>query len=220
MTEKTKIKDLFFKAIDSSGLVVPESSFNLLIEHYLLLEKWNSTFNLTSLPNPEDIIDRLYIDSLLFHKDIPDENPEMYDFGSGPGFPGIPLLSIRPKTKLIIVEPKQKMVSFLSEVEHAFQGQLAFQVIKARCDDPSFLDLHRNRISLAVSKALAPPDRAIQLLTPLLKPNGLYITGVNVGTPIKCDPDSPMPLKYEHTYTLPLTAKTTRHLIFQYKPSI
>ena len=62
MTKVKHISNLFSEAIQAVGLELPDGMFDLLIEHYCLLEKWNSTFNLTSLVNPEDIIDRLYID--------------------------------------------------------------------------------------------------------------------------------------------------------------
>lgn len=216
MTNETNIKDLFSDAISRVELQLPAGSFDLLIEHYLLLEKWNSTFNLTSLLKPEDIIDRLYIDSLLFHNGIPPNAREIFDFGSGPGFPGIPLLLMRPHSRLTIVEPKQKMASFLSEVKYAFQGKISFDINQSRCDSPEFIETHGKQVSIAVSKGFAPPEKALQLLLPLLAPDGVYITCTNTDTPISPPVESPVILEDEHTYTLPLTGRTTRHLIFRH----
>ena len=210
------IKNIFSDAISRIGLQLPDSSFDLLIEHYLLLKKWNSTFNLTSLLNPEDIIDRLYIDSLLFHNGIPEDSPVIFDFGSGPGFPGVPLLLMRPQLRLTLVEPKQRMTSFLSEVKHAFYGQISFDINQSRCDSPEFIDKHGKQVSIAVSKGFAPPDRALQLLLPLLATDGVYVTCTNVDTPISTPLEGPIILEDEHTYTLPLTGRTTRHLIFRH----
>jgi len=219
MTKVKHINNLFSEAIQAVGLELPDSMFDLLVEHYMLLDKWNSTFNLTSLVNPEDIIDRLYIDSLLFHLDLPHETPEIHDFGSGPGFPGIPLLIIRPESRLIIVEPKQRMASFLAEVRYVFNDKLLFDVISERCDAPEFIRSHQNTVSVAVSKAFAPPDMALELLTPLLSPGGIYATCVNVGTEFRHPPERLAIRVTEHTHSLPLTRGKTRHLVFQRIPS-
>jgi 16S rRNA (guanine527-N7)-methyltransferase len=219
MTKVKHISNLFSEAIQAVGLELPDGMFDLLIEHYLLLEKWNSTFNLTSLVNPEDIIDRLYIDSLLFHLDLPHETLEIYDFGSGPGFPGIPLLIMRPESRLIIVEPKQRMASFLAEVRYVFSDKLLFDVISERCDTPEFIRSHQDTISVAVSKAFAPPDAALKLLAPLLRPGGIYATCVNVGTEFEHPPERLAIRVTEHIHSLPLTRGKTRHLIFQRIPS-
>ena len=219
MTKVKHISNLFSEAIQAVGLELPDGMFDLLIEHYLLLNKWNSTFNLTSLVNPEDIIDRLYIDSLLFHLDLPHETPEIYDFGSGPGFPGIPLLLMRPESRLTIVEPKQRMASFLAELRYAFSGKPLFDVISTRCEAPEFVKSHQGTVSVAVSKAFAPPDVALKLLAPLLRSDGIYATCVNVDTEFE-DPSERLAVRVtEHTHTLPLTRGKSRHLIFQRIPS-
>jgi 16S rRNA (guanine527-N7)-methyltransferase len=216
MSRKIDIKNLFFKALSTIGMQLPDVSFDLLLAHYHLVMKWNSTFNLTSLNEPSGIIDRLYIDSLLFSQNIPHETPAVYDFGSGPGFPGIPLLLSRPELALTIVEPKQKMVSFLSEVKYAFHNQLSFNIEQSRCDSQGFVDANRNGISVAVSKGFAPPDKALPLVQPLLAPDGIYVTCTNEDTEVLIPSGCPLILASEHSYSLPLTGRTTRHLIFRH----
>ncbi len=217
MAPVNDIESLFSKAVTKSGLDIGNASIALLSRHCQLLVKWNATFNLTALENPEDIIDRLYIDSLLFSLDLPDNTARIHDIGSGPGFPGIPLLIIRPEISLTIVEPRQKMHAFFAETAFEFKGKPAFEAIQARCDDNAFISEYREKLSCVISKGFAPLPKALAQLEPLIPIGGCYITCVNPETRLECGIRDIFVLESEKTHILPLTKKPTRHLIFRRK---
>jgi 16S rRNA (guanine527-N7)-methyltransferase len=212
---KRDINELFARAIEGARLDIGGASIPLLIRHYKLLQKWNTTFNLTSLYNPSDIIDRLYIDSLLFSLSLPPDAPRIFDIGSGPGFPGIPLLIAQPQIELTIVEPRQRMHAFYSEIKFEFKGKPSFEAIHARCDEPGFIEAHKEQLPVVISKGFAPLSKALDQLKPLLQPDGIYITCLNPETRIDAGIPDGFTLESEITYTLPLSGKKTRHLIFR-----
>ena len=82
-----------------------------------LLLRWNKKTNLTSIRTPEEIISRhfgegFFLASQLFatrHADT------AIDFGSGAGFPGIPLAMYSPNTAVTLIESQNKKASFLKE---------------------------------------------------------------------------------------------------------
>jgi 16S rRNA (guanine527-N7)-methyltransferase len=213
-----QFESLLLKAIDASGLPIPEGTIPLLLKHYELLRKWDSIFNLTSLDEPEDIIDRLYIDSLLFLQDLRGI-PSLLDIGSGSGFPGIPLLAANPQLTLTILEPKRKMCAFLSEVKYTFKNERNFEIINARCDSPEFIKPNKGRFPVIISKAFKPPANALQLILPIIKPDGLYATCINPGTPLNAAIHAGYELYTDNICILPLTGKITRHIIFKRKNS-
>jgi 16S rRNA (guanine527-N7)-methyltransferase len=82
-----------------------------------LLLKWNAKINLTALRTPEEIVRRHFGESLFTGEHLQSEaGSEVADFGTGAGFPGLPIAILRPDWKLILIESQQKKSTFLREV--------------------------------------------------------------------------------------------------------
>lgn len=95
------------------GLVVPESAQEQLLNFRALLLKWNKTYNLTALRDPEQAISHHLLDSLAILPHITEGN--LLDVGSGGGLPGIPLAITRPELSVTMVDTVQKKASFLQQ---------------------------------------------------------------------------------------------------------
>jgi 16S rRNA (guanine527-N7)-methyltransferase len=78
------------------------------------LIKWQSVHRLLGSAEPVWIVERIFLDSLLFRRVLPSDARDILDAGSGAGVPGIPLKLIDPGLRLTMVESRQKRVSFLS----------------------------------------------------------------------------------------------------------
>ena len=87
----------------------------LLSKHYELLVRWNSRLNLTSIRNLEDAVVRHYCESLFFAHHLPEGGFKVLDFGSGAGFPGIPIAVLRPELQVTLAESHQRKSVFLRE---------------------------------------------------------------------------------------------------------
>lgn len=81
-----------------------------LLRYIELIAKWNSTHNLTSVRNPESMITRHMLDSLVILPHV--SGPGIVDVGSGAGFPGIPVALARPEWQVTLVESNQKKPLF------------------------------------------------------------------------------------------------------------
>lgn len=68
---------------------------NQFVRYYELLIDYNNRMNLTAITDPFGIVQRHFADSLLGEKLIPNGS-KCIDVGTGAGFPGIPLLIMRP----------------------------------------------------------------------------------------------------------------------------
>ena len=91
------------------------SQIDRLEKHFLLLQRWNQKLNLTSLTNPEEMIERHYAESLFLGAHLPNGNLSIVDIGSGAGFPGIPVAVLRPECRVTLVESHQRKCVFLRE---------------------------------------------------------------------------------------------------------
>ena len=83
-----------------------------LLRFLRLLERWAARFNLISVSSRQEVVDRHLLDSLALLR-LLDAAPTVVDFGSGAGFPGIPLAVIRPGVTVCLVESRAHRANFL-----------------------------------------------------------------------------------------------------------
>jgi 16S rRNA (guanine527-N7)-methyltransferase len=79
-----------------------------------LLLKWNARTNLTAIRSPEEIVRRHFGESLFAAQHL-GPCTTLLDFGSGAGFPGIPIQLLRPEIHITLAESQGKKASFLRE---------------------------------------------------------------------------------------------------------
>jgi len=80
-----------------------------------LLLKWNARTNLTAIRAPEKIVQRHFGESLFAASHLGICNTVL-DFGSGAGFPGIPIQLLRPDLQVTLAESQGRKAAFLREV--------------------------------------------------------------------------------------------------------
>jgi len=86
------------------------------LQTYLeLLVKWNAKTNLTSVRDPQEMVTRHFGESLFAASRL--QAPRsIIDFGSGAGFPGVPMAVYWPQANVTLVESQNKKATFLKEV--------------------------------------------------------------------------------------------------------
>jgi 16S rRNA (guanine527-N7)-methyltransferase len=83
-----------------------------LVRYAELLERWSGAHNLVSWRSREELVERHLVDALAARA-LLGERGVLLDVGSGAGLPGIPLLTVRPQWRGILLEPRQKRWAFL-----------------------------------------------------------------------------------------------------------
>ncbi len=81
-----------------------------------LILRWNARMNLTSVRDPLDILRRHFVESIACAQSLPQGVRSLLDFGSGAGFPGVPIALCRPEVAVTLAESQNKKASFLREV--------------------------------------------------------------------------------------------------------
>ena len=140
-----------------------------------LLLRWNARTNLTAIREPEEIVRRHFGESLFTATHLP---PAMtlLDFGSGAGFPGLPIQLLRPNLAVTLSESQGKKASFLREVIRVLA--LPTEVWSARVEtmppDRTF--------SVVALRAVDNMDAAITEATRRTQPGGTIaiLGGTNV----------------------------------------
>ena len=96
-----------------------EEQADKFIKYYELLIEWNEKMNLTAITEEREVAEKHFADSLLPMELIP-QNARCIDVGTGAGFPGIPLMIMRPDITVTQLDSLNKRLIFLDEVIRAF----------------------------------------------------------------------------------------------------
>jgi len=117
------------------------------------LIKWQGSINLISKSTINDIWVRHFLDSAQLYPIIKDIEGNIFDFGSGAGFPGL-ILAIMGHKNITLVESDQKKCTFLREVARLSQTDVS--ILHSRIENLEFRE-----VDLVVSRALAPLSKLI-----------------------------------------------------------
>lgn len=157
----------------------PEQTFDKFIHFENLLINKNQKLNLVSDNSLENIWITHFLDSVIIAEDIDFSNSRILDFGSGGGFPGIPLKILNPSIELFCVESIRKKVLFLKLIKQEL-SLTKMNIINSR-----FEELDHNIIrsfDYIVVRAVKMNDEYFAKAFELLKPSGkliLYKSRVN-----------------------------------------
>jgi 16S rRNA (guanine527-N7)-methyltransferase len=99
-----------------AGLAPLDAAQSQAFEDYLsLLLRWNARVNLTAIRDQEGILRRHFVESIACARALPAGVRSLLDFGSGAGFPGIPIALCRPEIAVTLAESQGKKAAFLRE---------------------------------------------------------------------------------------------------------
>lgn len=82
-----------------------------LVGFVQLLDKWNKAYNLTSVRNPDEMLVKHIMDSLVVSPYL--QGNCFIDVGTGPGLPGIPLAIANPDKQFVLLDSLGKRITFI-----------------------------------------------------------------------------------------------------------
>jgi len=100
--------------IAKTSLKVSAEQVALLVQYVELLHKWNKAYNLTSVRDPQEMLVKHIMDSLMVGPVLQGDN--FIDVGTGPGLPGIPLAILYPQRHFVLLDSLGKRITFLKQV--------------------------------------------------------------------------------------------------------
>lgn len=100
--------------VAQTTLTLSEQQIDQLIAYLELLVKWNKAYNLTSVRDPEEMLVKHIMDSLMVGEHLTAKS--YIDVGTGPGLPGIPLAILHPERNFVLLDSLGKRITFLRQV--------------------------------------------------------------------------------------------------------
>ena len=103
------------KAFAEAGIAaLPAGAYAQLHAYLDLIVRWNLRLNLTAVREPEQIIQRHFVECAFAAQHLPPEIATLLDYGSGAGLPGIPIAICRPEILVTLAEAQGKKAAFLA----------------------------------------------------------------------------------------------------------
>ena len=132
--------------VTQSDLTLSEKQLAQCIQYVTLLDKWNSAYNLTSVRDPEEMLIKHVLDSLVVAPYLSGQH--FIDVGTGPGLPGVLLAIYYPEKQFTLLDSLGKRIRFLNQVKMQLQ-LLNIHPLQSRVEDHQPLQGYDGVISRA-----------------------------------------------------------------------
>jgi 16S rRNA (guanine527-N7)-methyltransferase len=157
-----------------AGLPLLEPALATLFEdYYSLLIRWNTRINLTAIHTEEGILSRHFVESIACGHALPGGIASLLDYGSGAGFPGIPIALCRPEMAVTLAESHGRKAAFLQEAVRVLG--VSAKVHSGRAETLG------ERFDCVVLRAVDRMPQAVQAASKLVAPKG-WLALMTTGT--------------------------------------
>jgi 16S rRNA (guanine527-N7)-methyltransferase len=189
-----------------TSLVVSDTQKQQLVALVNLLHKWNKAYNLTSVRDPEEMLIKHILDSIVVSPYLQGER--FIDVGTGPGLPGLPLAIMNPDKEFVLLDSLGKRIRFITQAVHELKLTNVTPV-------QSRVEEYQPEIKFdgVLSRAFASLEDMLHWCQHLPKPDGLFfaLKGVKPTAEIKTL-NTQFKLEVAHKLTVP-ELEGERHLI-------
>lgn len=143
--------------------------------YYEELIETNKVMNLTALTEPEDVVTKHFLDSLLIlDEKVFFQEAKLCDLGTGAGFPGIPLKIVRPDLQISLIDSLSKRLKFLDRVIATLK--LDDIVTKhARAEDAGRSKEYREHYDVVCARGVASLAVLSEYCLPLVRVGGFFV---------------------------------------------
>ncbi len=145
--------------------------FDLLSE---LLVEQNKTMNLTAITDPDGIAVKHFADSISVLSACEfTQGTRVMDIGTGAGFPGIPLLIMRPDIDLTMVDSTAKKLKYVQSTVDSL-GLIA-TTLHTRAEEAGQSKEYREKFDIVCSRAVAALNVLCEYCLPFVKVSGIFV---------------------------------------------
>lgn len=167
-------KELLKNKAAEQGIPLTEEGLDRFDRYAELLISWNQKFNLTAITDPDEIVIKHFVDSLMLFKYVSMPNgASLLDVGTGAGLPGLALLIAKPTLRVTLLDATQKKLTFLKEVSDELG--LHPKLMHGRAEELGKDSAYREHFQFVTARAVSKMQTLSELCMPLVQIHGNFI---------------------------------------------
>ena len=172
--DKLIAKELLKQNFDAFGWEYSDEIGNRLDSYAEMLVEWNKRINLTAITEPDDIVIKHFLDSILLLKaaELP-KDATLIDVGTGAGFPSLPVCVVRNDLHPTLLDSLNKRLIFLEEVCKNIKVNAKF--VHARAEEAGQKREYREQYDIATARAVAHLRELSEYCLPFVKEGGIFV---------------------------------------------
>jgi 16S rRNA (guanine527-N7)-methyltransferase len=168
-----ELAELVLGGATELGVPLSAAQIDRLVSYVRLVERWNSTYNLTAIRDPRDVVTHHLLDCLaaaaaLSRRRGPGRGERLLDVGSGAGLPGVIVAIASPAREVTCVDSVGKKTAFIAQAVGTL-GLKNVNAVHARVQDVA------DRFDVVASRAFASLDDFIDVTGDVLDHGGTWM---------------------------------------------
>ena len=167
-------RERLLRGLDALGIAADETAVERFEAFHAILDEYNRKMDLTAVLEEDERVDRHDLDSAApLAMGLLDQGAKVIDVGTGAGFPGMPLLILRPDLRMTFLDALQKRIAFLQDA--LARLGLSAETLHARAEDAGRMREHRETYDAALSRAVAGSAVLQELTLPFVRTGGIAV---------------------------------------------
>lgn len=166
-------KELFIDSLKPYNITLSDEKIEMFDKYASLLVEWNAKFNLTAIKDPDGIVVKHFVDSLIVLGENKIEG-SLIDVGTGAGFPGLPLLIANDNLDVTFLDSTGKKIKFIETVLDEL-GLFA-DTVNARAEEAARDEFLRESFDFATARAVSNLRDLSEYCLPFVKVGGKFIS--------------------------------------------
>jgi len=164
----SELRQILLSGAEQMDLSLKDQQTEQLLSYLELMTKWNKTYNLSAIRDPQLGVKKHLLDSLSILPYV--NNEPLLDVGAGAGLPGIVLAIMKPTLSISVLDSVGKKCRFMQFVKTQLQLD-NLSVINERVE----VFKPQTCFGQITSRAFADVDKTLKLTQHLLCDNGRYL---------------------------------------------
>lgn len=162
------------KKYSECGIILSEDQSAKLDKLASYMVEYNKNVNLTRITEPDEIVEKHYIDSILplTMVDVPC-GTKVIDVGAGAGFPSLPMKIYRPDLEFTLLDSSNKRITYL-ESACKLLG-ISCDTVHARGEELGRDGKYREKYGLAAARAVASLNVLCEYCLPFVRTGGMFM---------------------------------------------
>ena len=135
-------KDRLVSGLEMMGVAFDQTAIERFEAFHAILDEYNAKMDLTAVLDEDERVDRHDLDSAApLAQGLLAPDAKIIDVGTGAGFPGMPLLILRPDLEMAFLDALNKRILFLEDALKRLG--LKATTLHARAEDAARMAEHR-----------------------------------------------------------------------------